>query len=481
MATKARLETVITGDDAPFVAAIQRAEQRANTFAGRVQGSLRSAFKRTPDLRAERALSGFGASLASGDIQGALLSVTERLSGLGLAAGVGIGVAVGVLVKAKEQIDAVDKSVEKLNIDLARPVASQGALGPEGISKEIEATNKDLEDLSEKRKGIFQRLREAATAGQPDYFNTTTLKTETPDRVPAALKASQEATKRIMDLTARRVGYEEDLTSIKEASFRGDERTAALAKIELDISAKRADILLKARPRPGTIDPLRSAQAFKEAQEISKQGELDKQSLIRAFDQKKQESEVEGKILALKKQGLTAEEATTAETRLRIALLREELSTTPTEQRQALQNKITALKQSLGPDLRPPIGISGESSLGIVDPMTGEFRHELRPQEQANLRGGAAEAQAKLRDDQSEYASKLTDWNSKYQDYMRGADYYSKEDLIKPTAPSGYDVNVSTGKLTQREAAPGTGPAKPMTKEEFHDVLEELGNKYLAN
>ena len=104
MATKARLETVIMGDDTPFVQAIHRAEQRAQTFAGRVHAALGSAFKRTPDLRAERALSGFTANLASGDIQGALLGVTERLSGLGLAAGVGVGAAVAIFAESTRAV-----------------------------------------------------------------------------------------------------------------------------------------------------------------------------------------------------------------------------------------------------------------------------------------------------------------------------------------------------------------------------------------
>lgn len=500
MATKARLETVLTGDDTPFVQAIQRAEQRAQTFAGRVHAALGSAFKRTPDLRAERALSGFTANLASGDIQGALLGVTERLSGLGLAAGVGVGAAVAIFAKAQEQFDAMAKSVDKLKLDLARPLSLQAALGTEGINKEIETTTKDLGDLFEKRKGVFPSLREGAGLfeGLHDVSRGGLQAMKSGVLAPAKdltpeLTATFSAMKRLRDLSTARANAELRIADIGRINLEVSERQATFAKIAEEHDARRAKIILdRGLTKPGrqSVDFFKSLAAEEQTTRTAKkttkqQFDLqenkekgDTKTFNQLLDQKEDEAKVEGKILELKKQGLTSEEATTAETRLRIDLLRSELGgTSSLSGRQSIQNKITALKQSLPPDLRPPIGISGEQSLGIHDPMTGEWRHELRPQEQANLRAGQMEADARLRGDQLKYGNDLSAWQERSGNYMRGWDQYSKEDLIKPTPPSGYDIDVGTGKVTPRESAPRSGEvAKPMTKEEFDSIM----NKYFG-
>lgn len=151
MGTKARLETEITGDEGAFVNAINRAEKRAATFAGRAQASFTQAFRRTPNMRAERALSGFTQSLASGDIAGGIEAITGRMTGFGLVAGVAIGAGVAVFVKFKEKIDEARHAHEALESEFIKhPVSNAAQLSVQGIQQAIDRRQKLSEELQKK-------------------------------------------------------------------------------------------------------------------------------------------------------------------------------------------------------------------------------------------------------------------------------------------------------------------------------------------
>src|ERR1041384_3804730 len=160
MPAQARVETRATWNDVDLQSGIRASENKLQAFQSKAQ----RLFRRDPSHRAETAISGFLADLSTGNVEGAITGISSRLTGLGLAAGVGLGIAAVLIHKAKDELDAMDKSVEKVQADLTRPLPVDSALGGEGIHKEIESVSRDLEDLAKKRLGFFQRTREAGAS-----------------------------------------------------------------------------------------------------------------------------------------------------------------------------------------------------------------------------------------------------------------------------------------------------------------------------
>jgi hypothetical protein len=238
MGAKARLETELTGDASPFIQAIEQVEKRAQGFSGRIEGL----FKRNPGRRAETAISGMLTDLSSGNIQGAITSISEKVGGLGLAAGVGVSAMIGVFMKAQEQMESVDKAVLKIRNDLARPLPAIAALGSEGISKEIDTTRDHLLDVATQRQGWFQQVREAAGKGQPDSFNTSTMQVETPNRTPDAQDAQEKIEKRLRDLILERAKAMEDVASFRERELFLSKAITAEDKINLERDKSKAEI-----------------------------------------------------------------------------------------------------------------------------------------------------------------------------------------------------------------------------------------------
>lgn len=320
MAARAELKTVLTGDDSPFVQAVERAEKRAQTFHSRLTGL----FRRDPSARAERALSGFVGGIASGDIQGAVVGLAERFRGLGLAAGVGLGAALIIFQKAKEQLDEVDKAVQKVNADLARPLSFQSALGPEGISKEIETAAKDLDDLKEKRKGFFQSIGEAAIRGQPEPSGDPYLTDySSPNRVPKAAQAQEDAEKRLKQLALARANAELRTAQIKQTAENTSEREAVLLKTSMDYQKRIAEIQLES----GLTKPGRSAEVlFRRITAAKIEHETIVDGAMKRFDITKLQEETEARILALHNTSLTKDQQGIAALRERVALLQQELA-----------------------------------------------------------------------------------------------------------------------------------------------------------
>jgi hypothetical protein len=319
MATKARLETVLTGDATPFVAAVERAEKRAQTFDSR----FKSLFRRSPDRRAEQALSGFVADLSSGNVQGALTGIATRISGVGLAAGVGIGAAAELFLKAKEQIDAVDESVKKVNADLARPLALQSALGPEGIGKEIEAAMKDMDDLAKKRSGFVQRFAEAWQRGQRSSFEMFSDTSGAADRQPAAAKTQQTIMERLRELSSARADAEIDLVQARMRGLKVSEEEGEIEKINLDYQKKSAALFLErglTKPGRSAVDLLKSSLALQADRDLSieaarQKAEMSKRSLN--FEQE---------LANMKLRGAPAEQQKVAQLKSELALIQAQLN-----------------------------------------------------------------------------------------------------------------------------------------------------------
>src|SRR4051794_24376647 len=99
MPAVARLESTLAFNDIAFTQGIERAEKRAQTFSGRVEGTFQNLFKRTPGRRAERAIGNLLGDISTGNAAQGIAQFAGRLTGLGLAAGVGIGVAVELFSK----------------------------------------------------------------------------------------------------------------------------------------------------------------------------------------------------------------------------------------------------------------------------------------------------------------------------------------------------------------------------------------------
>lgn len=141
MPAVARIESSLGFRDAEFVAGIARAEKRAQTFGARMEHSLERAFRRDPARRAERAITGGLASLAQGDVAGAIGSITGKMAGMGVAVGVGLGLAVEGFAVLKHSVDEVSEARDKLDVQMRKPLGLSSA-------KELGAA---LDDLKKKQ------------------------------------------------------------------------------------------------------------------------------------------------------------------------------------------------------------------------------------------------------------------------------------------------------------------------------------------
>jgi hypothetical protein len=141
----------------PIVNSLNGASKSAQTFEGRLAGL----FKRDPTAKAQRAFTGLAADLSSGNVAQGVAGFASRMSSLGLAAGVGIGAAIGIFQKFRGQAQETEKAISAVNKELAKPLSAQIGLGASALSDSIEAGNKALDNLIEKRRTIGSKLAEA--------------------------------------------------------------------------------------------------------------------------------------------------------------------------------------------------------------------------------------------------------------------------------------------------------------------------------
>jgi hypothetical protein len=138
---------------------------RVTDSAKGIQGELENLFRRTGDIRPERALTGFIENLTGGNVAGAIESVTTRMTGLGLAGGAAVGAVgagVGFLIKNIHEFDAALKDAQRTSKEAPLAGAAQ-----EQIQEHVDATLKALEGLGSKWKSFWAEFAVAipGTAG----------------------------------------------------------------------------------------------------------------------------------------------------------------------------------------------------------------------------------------------------------------------------------------------------------------------------
>jgi hypothetical protein len=297
----------------PFEQGLARAEGKAQSFTHK----LSSLFARTQggERRAEVALGGFASDLATGNVASAISQIGTRLSGLGLAAGVGVVAAIAFFQKLHADISATSKAASALGKELGKSLTVEAALGPEGISSQIEIAKKGLESLVEKRSSVFSKIGESAFtflahAGGEDQPN---IKKE-----PNAL-AQEAIEQRIKGLTDARATSLLKVASIQEEAAHGSEREAALEKVKLEASEKRAKFLL------ARSDPTR-VSTFKEFVAGQLEERAATEAINKKFNLKSREEELENRILNLQGKGLSKEREAIQILKERLSAKQEELS-----------------------------------------------------------------------------------------------------------------------------------------------------------
>lgn len=339
--TAGTIQGVFGWDNSPVIAGMAESERVVNRGASNIQNRLTGIFKRSPNMRAERAFSGLFQSLASGDIAGGIESVTNRMTGLGLVAGVAIGAGVAIFVKFKEQIDATREAHAALEMEMTKhPVSNVSRLSEEGMTSALNTRQKLLEDSSKKAEHTLgSELAEAGKSTLPFFFGKGEGKDRT-DQQKLENKAGAEA-KQIM---ADRAALAASLVNIEAARLQGYEREANISKIVLQAEQQRA-----ALAGSGV-----SHAAYEKGEEaISRNAELQ----IKAEDDRAKMKErslvVEEKMAKLIRQGLSAEDQRKVRAGLELETINKQLES---EKSQPLRRGLLLQKAQKENELRAMAG-----------------------------------------------------------------------------------------------------------------------------
>jgi hypothetical protein len=229
--------------NSPLIAGMRDAENIASKGAANVQNKFASIFKRSPNMRAERAISGSLQAFASGDIAGGIQDITSRMTGLGLAAGVAIGAGVAIFEKFREQIVATRKAHEALEEEMIkRPVSGVVGLSESGMSQALERRQKLAADLTEQSQHRFgSELKETfeSLMNAPGVANFS--KTTGKERlgVETDLSKASSENKEIMKSRAQ---LAQKLVDLKSQELFGDEHAARIGMIMAETEQKRAEL-----------------------------------------------------------------------------------------------------------------------------------------------------------------------------------------------------------------------------------------------
>lgn len=293
-------------DNAPFVNAMNEAEKIAQKGASNVQNKFLSIFKRSPNMRAERAFSGLAQSLASGDIAGGIESITARMTGLGVVAGVAIGAGVAIFMKFKEQIDAAKEAHAQLEQEmLKRPISVVTKLSSEGMEQALQKREQLADEVRKKTEasatasqGMQIAQNVANLLGMPFGSHLDFADKGQKERIQAQkdVNKSEVEAKEIMLAQAEVL---EQIGRQKRIELSGDERNANIAKIMLETEQARAALQAK-----GVTN-----KAFNEADEaLSANAELMITAEKRRADIKEQSLAIEEKMAKLIRGGLSTDE-----------------------------------------------------------------------------------------------------------------------------------------------------------------------------
>lgn len=320
MSTKAKLETQITGDEAPFVKAVENAEKRAQTFSGRIE----HLFRRTSSIRAERAVGGFTENLLQGNVSSAVQAVGSRL-GLGLATGVGIAAGLG-LAKAFENVEERLQKINEIKSKLLGPVSS-GAFAPgeefqgnlSGIADAIKVID-EQQKKSDPQSHTLEKLTGLIT-GQD--FNA--------QRDDARMALRQHA---IKDIDALAEGQK----ILNQAQ--AEENTGSAQQVAyLQEEARHRQTLYQLAKSESAVGVNNSAQRSEE----NENNRLKVDAIQKRFLLHQLEIDSESRIAQIQITGLDTEEKKTATLRERITLLQqqEKLEGDP-QRKEQIQTKLTS-------------------------------------------------------------------------------------------------------------------------------------------
>lgn len=333
-------------DASPFRQELSNTEQVVTRGASNMQNKFASIFKRSPNMRAERAISGSLQAFASGDIAGGIESITNRMTGLGLVAGVAIGAGVAIFMKFRDQIVATREAHAALEMEMTKhPLSVVSKLSTEGLSQALETRQKLLETAAEKSKHTFgSELGEA--------FTSTLAfggRNEGKERVDQQ-KLENQASVENKEIMMKRAELAEKLAAIERMRETSGEHIANLAKINLKLEEEQA--ALKGKGLSAAAFRKEDAALVDTAQRAI--GHEDKRAAS-----KERSLAIEEKIANLVKKGLKPEDEKKVRAGLELGSINEALKgETDVDARRSLMlqktQKENELRGMAGPDQSNP-------------------------------------------------------------------------------------------------------------------------------
>lgn len=328
----------LTADDSDYQRVMQRAGNTADKFTSRINhasNGFTNLFKRSPNLRAERALSGFFERAASGDIVGAISQISGRMTGLGIVAGVAIGAGVEIFQKFVESVKATDAASGKLYNTLA---GIGGVRGPEEISKQFHDIAAQTDDLIQKANTFSSQAGRVFLSSVDHVLGTKNIKKGTDPNlaIAAGLRAEGQALK------------DENSASFADFFARAQsskvgERQAGAEKIKLDL-ARKLNVIDKAQGKfqaqffspdvVDKIDPIERDKLIKESREQTtvkkaiarREADESLRSLNKKADLTESRLKMEEKIAALQHKGLAGDDLKRVRAGLEIKNLDEQIA-----------------------------------------------------------------------------------------------------------------------------------------------------------
>lgn len=337
-------------DNAPFVNAMHEAEEVAKRGASNIQGKFASIFKRGPNMRAERAISGSLQAFASGDIASGIEAISSRMTGLGLIAGVAIGAGVAIFAKLKERIDASKEAHAALEEEMSKhPLSVVGKLSEEGMTQALQRREQLVTEARKKEEGartgssLWEGTKEFA-AKIAGFDISKTVGKKRMNQVGLENKELAEGKQIMID----RANLAMELVSIENAKMGGHEREASITKILLDTEQKRA-----ALQNSGITQ-----KAFDIGDEaLSRNAELMIQAENKRAAGKERNLAIEEKMADLIKKGLKPEDQKKVREGLELQDINKQLATeTNPEARRNLQLQKTQKESELRSFAKPEEG-----------------------------------------------------------------------------------------------------------------------------
>lgn len=285
--------------------AMSEAERIVRQGAAKIQSTFAQAFKRSPNMRAERAISGSLQAFASGDIAGGIEAITGRMTGLGLAAGVALGAGVAVFVKWKEQAAAADAEVEKIREHLGTPMKMASI---EGIKEDFSESMTNVKGVEKASKTWGARIRQAfRDEGKNSWFDAGLN--------PSGTERKDIGNPQLLAANAERERATENVKHLAEL----EERVVEARRLGLEVGTKEGQIAelrqktaKELEKNAGEFGPTKVGSnifAFMRMQEsIKKDSQLTEDSIDKQAASRERNLSLEEKMAKLVKGGLKGED-----------------------------------------------------------------------------------------------------------------------------------------------------------------------------